>query len=92
MVRPLLGGAANLRLIVDCVSFSYSTDVLLGRFCFRAPPEAHESFAGFMLRLELLKLLDVLLLRSELWAGMIVVCAARWNALAMFTDVSLRGW
>ena len=75
-----LGGGASRRLTVDWVSFSYSTDVLLGTIgCFRTP-EAQASL-GFMLVLLVLLVLAALVSKD-------VDVAAWLNALTMLTDVS----
>ena len=40
----LAGGGLRRRVAVDCVSFSYSTDVLRGKFVLRVVPVAQASF------------------------------------------------
>ena len=81
------------RVMMDCVSFSYSTDVLRGtaeRCCI---PAAQASLGFMRLAFEVLvvvlKVFCALeLLALESYAGM-VMPAARWKALAMLTEVSL---
>ena len=67
--------------MVDCVSFSYSTEVLRGTMgCFRIP-EAHASLGFMLVLLALALLLFAALVSRE-------VEAAWLNALTMLTDVS----
>lgn len=77
-----LGGGAKRRVLVDCVSFSYSTEVLRGTMVAEEDAPDAQALFGLEFRLGM----DA---EDDAEGCMLLSSAARMNAFAMLTVVSL---